>query len=187
MQSLFLKFLGGIKVSEQVISQYVKSSFLKNKFFSFKVNGALKSCDKIKKYLLSKNYLSKRDSKLNLITSDGVSNQVENSYLVYKGYDKDGSIKPIKKYTIINGEIIEHSNVIKCDIIILDLYEKSIYLHSYFKDSNRITGYLIKEEIKSEKDKNLIFSNEKININIKNINKFDAINVIDDFLSNYII
>lgn len=181
------RYLGGIKVSEQVISQYVKSSFLKNQFFSFKVNLALKNCNKIKNYLLSNSHLSKFDTRLNLITSDGFSSQVENSYLLYKGYNKDGSIKPIKKYTIINGEVIEHSNVIKRDIIILDLYEESIYLHSYFKDIDFITGYLIKEEIKSEKDKTLIFSNERIKINIKNINKFDTISVVDDFVSNYII
>jgi hypothetical protein len=174
-------------MSEQVISQYVKSSFLKNQFFSFKVIGALKNCNKIKKYLFSNNHISKLDSRLNLIISDGFSSQVENSYLLYKGYDKDGSIKPIKKYTIIDGEIIEHSNVIKRDIIVLDLYEESIYLHSYSKDNNYITGYLVKEEVKSEKDKNLIFSNERIKINIKNINKFDTISVIDDFVNNYII
>ena len=174
-------------MSEQVISQYVKSSFFKNQFFIFKVNGALNSCSKIKKYLLNQNYLSKSDSKLSLITSDGLSSQIENSYVLYRGYDKDGSIKPIKKYTIVDGEIKEHRKKIKRDIIILDLYEKSIYLHSYFKDSDYITGYLIKEEIKSQKDKTLIFSNEIIKINLKSINKFEAISVIDDFVSNYII
>ena len=174
-------------MSEQVISQYVKSSFLKNQFFIFKINGALINCNKIKKYLLSQNHLSKSDSKLSLITSDGLSNQVDNSYLLFRGYDKDGSIKPIKKYTIIDGEIKEHNKKIKRDIVILDLYEKSIYLHSYFKDSDYITGFFIKEETKSQKDKTLIFSNEIIKINLKNINKFEAISVIDDFVSNYII
>ena len=173
-------------MSEQIIQQYVKSSFFKRQFFSFKVNGAIKNCNKIKEYLLSKDYLSKFDNKLNLITSDGFSNEVENSYLLYKGYNKDGSIKPIKKYTIMNGEIVEYSNVIKRDIIILDLYEKSIYLHNYIRDNNYITGYLLKEEKISEKNKTLIFSNEKVKINIKNINKCDTINVIDDFVNKFI-
>lgn len=173
-------------MSEQIIQQYVKSSFLKNQFFSFKVNGALKNCNKINEYLLNKDYLSKLDSKLNLVTSDGDSNEVENSYLLYKGYNKDGSIKPIRKYTIMNGEIVEYSNVIKGDIIIIDLYEKSIYLHNYFKDSHYITGFLLKEEIKSERNKTLIFSNEKVKINIKNINKYDTTSVVDDFVNNFI-
>jgi hypothetical protein len=174
-------------VSEQVISQYVKSSFLKNQFFSFKVSGALRNCNKIKKYLISNNNLSRRDRKLNLVTADGFSKQVENSYLFYKGYDKDGSIKPMKKYTIIDGEIKEDKKNIECNIIILDLYEKSIYLHSYAKDDKYITGYVIKEENNSEKDKTLIFSNESIKINIKSINKVEVIKDIDDFVNNYIL
>ena len=174
-------------MSEHIVKQYTKSSFLKNKFFSFKVNGALKNCNKIKEYLISKNYLSKYDSRLNLITSNGFSNEVENSYLLYKGYNTDGSIKPIRKYTIMNEEIVENSNAIKRDIIILDLYEKSIYLHSYFKDSDYITGYLLKEEIISERNKTLIFSNEKVKINVKNINKYDIISVVDDFVKKYIL
>ena len=173
-------------MSEQIIGQYMKPSFFKNQFFSFKVSGALKNCNKIQEYLIKKNYLSKYDSKLSLITSDGTSNEVENSYLLYKGYNEDGSLKPIKKYTIENGEIVEHSNAIKRDIIILDLYEKSIYLHSYFKDNNYVTGYLLKEEIKSEKNKTLIFSNEKVKINIKNVNKCDTTSVVDDFVNNFI-
>lgn len=173
-------------MSEQIIQQYVKSSFFKRQFFSFKVNGALKNCKKIKEYLLSKDYLSKFDNKLNLITSEGHNSEVVNSYLVYKGYNKDGSIKPIRKYTITDGEIVEHNNVINCDIIILDLYEKSIYLHNHIRDENYITGYLLKEQKISEKNKTLIFSNEKVKINIKNINKCDYINVIDDFVNKFI-
>ncbi len=173
-------------MSEQIIQQHVKPSFFRNQFFSFKVNGAIKNCNKIREYLLSKEYLSKFDSRLNLVTSDGISNDVEHSYLLYKGYNEDGSLKPIKKYTIMNGEIVECGNEIKHDIIILDLYEKSIYLHNYYRDSKYITGYLLKEEIKSQKDKNLIFSNEKVKVNIKNINKYDTISVVDDFVNNFI-
>jgi hypothetical protein len=173
-------------VSEQVIQQYVKPSFFKKQFFSFKVNGALKDCNKIKEYLLNNDYLSEFDSRLSLITSDGLSNDVENSYLLYKGYNKDGSIKPIKKYTMVNGEIVEYSKVIKREIIIVDLYEESIYLHNYFRDNNYITGYLLKEEIQSERNKTLIFSNEKVKINIKSINKFDTTSIVDDFVNNFI-
>ncbi|MBU3144765.1 hypothetical protein [Clostridium sp. CF012] len=173
-------------MSEQIIQQYIKSSFLKRQFFSLKVIGALKNCKRIKEYLLSKDYLSKFDNNLNLITSDGYSNEVVNSYLLYKGYNKDGSIKPTRKYTIINGEIVEHRDAINCDIIILDLYEKSIYLHNHIRDDNYITGYLVKEEKISEKNKTLIFSNEKVKINIKNINKCETINAIDDFVNKFI-
>jgi len=76
--------------------------------------------------------------------------------------------------------------VINRDIIIIDLYEESIYLHSYSKNSRYITGYLIKEERKSETTKTLIFSNEKVKINIKNMNKFDTISVVDDFIDKFI-
>lgn len=86
----------------------------------------------------------------------------------------------------MNGEIVECGNEIKHEIIIIDLYEKSIYLHNYFRDSQYITGYLLKEEIKSPKNKNLIFSNEKVKVRIKNINKYDTISVVDDFVNNFI-
>jgi hypothetical protein len=173
-------------VSEQSIQQYSKPSFFKKQIFNFKINVGLKNCNKIKEYLISKDYLGKYDSKLNLITSDGFNSEVENSYLLYKGYNKDGSIKPIKKYSIISGEIKECSSVIKGEIIILDLYEKSIYLHSHVRDSQYITGFIIKEKISSERDKTLIFSNEKVKINIKNINKFETNNFVDDFVNKYI-
>lgn len=174
-------------MSEQIVQQDIKSSFLKKCFFSFKVIRALKECNNIEAYLHSKDYLNKFDSKLNLIISDGFSNEIENSYFLYKGYTTNGSITPLKKYTTIDGEIKKCIDVIKSDIIIIDLYEKSIYLHSYSKNSRYISGYLLKEEIKSETNKTLIFSNEKVKINIKNINKFDTINVVDDFINKFII
>lgn len=173
-------------MSEHIIQQCTESSSIKKHFFSFKINSALKCCNKIGSYLLSNDYLTKFDIKLNLVTSDGISNEVENSYLLYKRYNKDGSIDPIKKYTINNGEIVEYKNVIKQDIIILDLYENSIYLHSYSNDSDYIRGYLIKEKTNSKTNKTLIFSNEKVKINIKNINKYDTISVIDDFVNHFI-
>jgi hypothetical protein len=172
-------------LSEQITQQYVKSSFLKKQFFNFRVNEAIRNCNKIREYLLKKNYLSKNDSKLNLIISDGVSSEVDNSYLLYKGYDKDGSLKPIRKFSSVNSEIIEYKNSIMGQIIIIDLYEKSIYLHSYVNDNQFITGYLIKEEIKFS-IKTLIFSNEKVKVNVKNINKFDTISVVGDFINKYI-
>ena len=102
-------------------------------------------------------------------------------------FRSDGSLTPLQKYTIIDGEVKKHIDVINHGIIIIDLYEESIYLHSYFKDSNYITGYLIKEETNSKLNKTLIFSNEKIKINIKNINKSDTILVVDDFINKFII
>lgn len=172
-------------MSEQITQQYVKSSFLKKQFFNFRVNEAMRNCNKISGYLLKNHYLSVNDSKLNLIISDGVSGEVDDSYLLYKGYNKDGSLKPIRKFSSVNTEILEYKNAIMGDIIIIDLYEKSIYLHSYVKGNEFITGYLIKEQIKSP-NKTLIFSNEKFKVNVKNINKFDTISVVDDFVNKYI-
>lgn len=167
------------------MQQYTKSSFLKKQFFNFRVNEALRTCNKISEHLLKRDFLSVHDSKLNLIISDGVSNEVENSYLLYKGYDKDGSLKPIRKFSSVNSEILEYKSAIMCQIIIIDLYEKSIYLHSYVNNNQFITGYLIKEEIKFS-DKTLIFTNEKVKVNVKNINKFDTISIVDDFVNKYI-
>jgi len=180
------KYWGRINVSERVIQQYEKSSFTKKLFFNWKVTNALKDCNNIESYLLTNKYLSKSDHKLNLIISDGSSNEVENSYFLTKGYTADGGISPIRKYTIINGKTTKCIDVIRHDIIIIDLYEESIYLHSYSKGSNYITGYLVEEDAQSKKTKSLIFSNKKIKINIKNINKFDTINEVDDFVNKFI-
>jgi len=176
----------GTKVNEQVNKKDGRASFLKEKFFGLKVNRAIKECNKIKKYLLSKDYLSKYDRSLNLIISDGFSNEVENSYLLYKVHNSDEVVNPIKKYTIANGEIVEKKDEIKHDIIIVDLYEKSIYLHSYLKDIKHITGYLLKEEVYSGRNRTLVFTNEKVKIDLKNVNNFDTSDVIDNFVSKYI-
>lgn len=174
-------------MSEQIVHQYEKFDFFKKFLFSLKVNKQLKNCNNIEAYLLSNDRLKKFDSKLNLIISDGFTNEVENSYFVYKVYNVNGSLTPLRKYTIIDGKIEKHIDVINRGIIIIDLYEKTIYLHSYFKNVNYITGYLIKEETTSEINKTLIFSNEKVKINIKNINKFDTIRVVDDFINKFIV
>lgn len=174
-------------MSEQRLQQYIKSSSLKKVLFNIKVIRSLKDCNKIEAYLLKNKSLSKTDSRLNLITSNGLSNEIKNSYFLYRGHKTDGSINPIRKYTIMNREVVEYTNVIKQDITIVDLYEESIYLHSCSNNDKYITGYLLKEEMKSKNNKTLIFSNEKIEINIKNINKFDTINLVDDFINSYII
>ena len=119
-------------MSEQIVQREMKSSFLSKQFFSFKVIKALKNCNKIEAYLYDKDYLTKSNSSLNLIISDGLSSEVQSSYFLYKGYTDNGSLSPLKKYNIINGKIEKCIDVIESDIIIIDLYEKSIYLHNYF-------------------------------------------------------
>ena len=64
--------------------------------------------------------------------------------------------------------------------------KKASYLHSYSNDNRYITGYLVKEKANSKRNKTLIFSNEKVKINIKNINKYETINVVDDFVNRFI-
>lgn len=173
-------------MSEQVIQQDMKFSSFKKFFFYFKVNRALIDCKNIENYLLDNDYLSKLDSKLNLIISDGFSNEVKISYFLVKALNTDVSIPPIRKYTLIDGEISKCINVIKRDIIVIDLFDESIYLHSYSKNNRYIIGYLIKEEVPSEINKTLIFSNEKVKIAVKYIYKSDTINVVDDFVNAFI-
>ncbi|MBU3181008.1 hypothetical protein [Clostridium psychrophilum] len=174
-------------MSEQAIQQYGKSSFSTKLFFNHKVNKAIKDCNTIETYLFKNNHLNKHDDKLNLIISDGCSNEVDSSYFLCKGYTENGSITPIRKYTAINGEVTKHIDAINRDIIIVHLYEKSVYLHNYTKSNKYISGYLIDEESKSSKNKSLIFTNKKIKINTKNINKFDTISVVDDFVDKFIL
>ena len=173
-------------MGEQIVQQHMKFSFLKKHLFSFQINRALKDCKKIEKYLLSKNYLSKFDSSLNLLISNGYSHEIENSYFLYKAYSRDGSKTPIKKYNILGGEIVEYINAINHNIIVLDLYEESIYLHSYLKNSHYITGYLIKEHTLTKVSKTLIFTNEEVKISIRSINKSNIINTVDAFVNSFI-
>jgi|GEM_PF-1703673 len=173
-------------VGEQVIQPYIKFSFLKKTSFYFKVNKALKDCKEIESYLIKNDSLKKIDSKLNLIISDGFSNEINSSYFLVKLYNKQGSISPINKYSFIDGEIEKYFDKINLDILIVDLYDNSIYLHNFSKTSLYITGYLIKQEIQSETNKTLIFSNEKVKIEIKKTNDSQTINVVDDFINKYI-
>ena len=176
-------------MSEQVVPTYknVKSSFFKKTLFYFKVNKALKDCKDIESLLIKNKELKKSDSRLNLIMSNGSTNEVDDSYLVIKPYNESGGISPLIKYTFIDGEIEKYFDEIKRDIIIVDLYEDSIYLHSFTKTSMSITGYLIKTEVQSEINKTLIFTNEKVKIDVRNTNKFETINVFDDFINSYVI
>ena len=174
-------------MSKQLIQHYMDFSFFKNFFFSIRVNRALKACNKIEAYLLSKNYLSKLDIKLKLVISDEINNDIVNSYFLYKGYNIDGSIKDMKKFTIVKEEIMEYVNVLSRDIIILDLGDKSIYLHNYSKNSRSINGYLVKEEIKSHRSKTIIFSKEKVRIKVKHIYKIIIVTNVDDFVNKYIL
>lgn len=174
-------------MSKQIIEHYIDFSFLKNFFFHIRVNRALIACNKIESYLLSNKYLTNLDSKLKLVISDEINNKIENSYFLYKGYNIDGSIKVMKKYTIIKEKIIEYANVLNRDIIILDLGNKSIYLHNYSKTSRSINGYLVKEEIKSHRSKTIIFSKEKVRIKVKRIYNYIIVTEVDDFVNKYII
>ena len=174
-------------MSKQVIQHYMDFSFLKNFFLSIRVNKALKGCNKIEAYLLRMKYLSNLDSSVKLVISDGINNDIAYSYFLYKGYNIDGSIKVMKKYTIIKEEIMEYANALSRDIIILDLGDKSIYLHNYSKNSRSINGYLIKEEIKSRRSKTIIFSKEKVRLKVKHFYKFIIVNEVDDFVNKYIV
>ena len=172
-------------MSERIIYQYGKFDFFKRLIFTLKVNVRLKDCNNIETYLLSNNYLKTLDNKLNLIISDEFSNKIGNSYFLYKGYTPDGSLTYLEKYTIIEGKIEKHIDVLNLDIIVIDIYEKNVCLHSYSKDDHYITGYLIKEETNSRKNKTLIFSNQRIKLNIKNIYKFDVFHDVDDFINKF--
>lgn len=174
-------------MSERVIQLYEKSSFATKLFFNLNVKKALKQCYNIEEYLLNNNHLHKHDETLNLIISDESSNEVANNYFLCKRYMTNGDICPMKKYTFINGKIRNYNTIIKCNIIIIDLYEKNLYLHNYSRSNDYITGYLIDEETKSRKCNSLIFSNKKIKINIKNINRYDTINEVDSFVNKFII
>ena len=161
-------------------------SFLSKQVFMIKVNGAIKECESIREYLKKNGKLEREDEKLNLIIPSHSGVDIEMKYFLFKGYNDDGSIKPLQKYKLVDGETIVDINKIMMEISVVDIYEKSVYLYNVNKDNKFIEGYIIKDE-KKNKTRTLLFSKEKVKVLLKNINNLYSYCEVETFIDKIIL
>jgi hypothetical protein len=170
---------------KDTISYCGGNSFLQRQIHKLKVNGLMKKCEDLKEHIKKIGELGKDDRKVNIIIPDESVIKGKSIYIMIKGYNKDGSFKPLKKYTLVNNVPVEESKDIRSEVIVLDLYEKSIYLYNPLKDDRYITGYILKEENVSSSTLNLVFTKEKVRVLLKNTNAIYEYSSVDTFVEKY--
>jgi len=162
-------------------------SFLTKQIFSFKVKGAIKECEIIKESLRKNGILKRDDEKANLIITSKKGYEIDRKYVFFKGYNSDGSIKPLRKFKVVRGESVEDKDLMQINIMIVDLYEKSIYLY----EADIVDGYIVGNLIKEEKDrkigKTVVFTKERIKVLAKNVNGYITYDYVDEFIDKIIL
>jgi hypothetical protein len=161
-------------------------TFLSRQLFKLKVNAALKECWKIRENVKSLSKLGGEDFNVNILISDVESNNIEEKYFAFKGYNSDGSIKPLKLFTFKNGDVLDVDTVQDKEILVVDLYESSIYLHNFKVEGHYAEGFLVKNE-KTKEGYNIILSTEKVKVFMKNANTHHSYKNVIEFLNGYIL
>ena len=161
------------------------NSFIERQLFKFRLGSMIKKCEYLKKSIYSTGELKMQDKKINIIIPDNHVTKTDNVYLMVKGYNKDGSLKPLYRYMLIDNKKVKKISGIENKITVLDLYESCIYLYSYDKDEKYITGFIIKETVSKGRNLNLIFTKEKVKISRQNINDIHEFESVDTFIDKY--
>lgn len=180
-KTAFMRYM----MENNVLIKSESTPFLYRQIFLFKVNKAIKDCNSMHEKLKTMGLLEKGDEKLNLLIPVFSSFEIDKKYFLFKGYNSDGSLKPMKKYCSNNETLEEDNSVINIDISVVDIYEKNIYLYNYQMDDRFIEGYLIKEENKN-KCRSMIFTKEKVKVLIKNTNSIQTLNDVEEFINKFI-
>lgn len=157
-------------------------SFISKQMFKLKVNAALKECWKIRESVKAFSKIGRDDFNINILISDIESNRIDEKYFALKGYNSDGSIRPWILYTLKDGNLLEVEAVESRKLLVVDLYESSIYVHNYTVEGNYVEGFLVKSE-KTKEGYNVIFSTEKVKIFMKNANTYHEFNDVVEFLN----
>jgi len=170
-----------------MLIQTESMSFLSKQFFNIKVKSAVKECEAIKEALRKKGILKREDERANLIIPSKHGFEIESKYFLFKGYNNDGSIKPLSKYKLRGSEALEDKALLEINILVVDLYEKSIYLYEANIGQEFIEGYLIKEEKDGTGLKTVLFTKEKFKILIKNTNNYITYHSVESFIDKIIL
>lgn len=161
-------------------------TFLSRQMFKLKVNSALKECWKIRESVKTLSKLGREDFNVNILVTDVETNNIEEKYFAFKGYNSDGSIKPLKLFTFKDGEVHDVEVVQDKEICVIDLYESSIYLHSFTVEGHYAEGFLVKNE-KTKDGYNIILSTEKVKVFMKNANTHHSYPNVIEFLNGYML
>lgn len=161
------------------------NSFIDKQLQKLKVNALMKRCESLKDHIKKIGRLSKEDRKINILIPNENVTEGKSVYIMVKGHNKDGSIKPMKKYTYADNAPIEDDKHISSEVAVLDLYEKSLYLYNSSKDDKYVEGYVIKEEGINGYSFNLVFTKEKVKVLLKNTNAVYEYSSVDNFIEQY--
>ncbi|SCN21643.1 hypothetical protein N3C_0342 [Clostridium sp. N3C] len=159
-----------------------EQSLIGKGLYKLKVNVALKECYKIKDTLKKKSLIDKDDLSINIVVSDTESNEIKGKYVAYKGYNKDGSKKPLTIHTIENGQLMKVNDIESRGLMNIDLYEESICIYNYSILGNYAEGYLVCNE-RSKDGYIMNFSNKKVKVFLKNANTHKAYNSVTEYLN----
>jgi len=162
-------------------------SFLSKQIFNFKVKSAVKECEIIKNSLRKDGILKRDDERANIIIAGKHGYEIDRKYIFFKGYNSDGSIKPLRKFRVVSGESVEDKDLIQIKVKVVDLYEKSIYIYQPEIVEGYIVGNLIKEEKDSMLSKTVVFSKEKVKVLAKNVNNYITYDYVDEFIDKVIL
>lgn len=172
-------------MASTMIKVYDKPSFLRKQIYKLSVNNALRQCESMKENLRKRKKLSREDSFVYVAFLD-VSNSKFNGLLFTKGYHRDGSLKPVEIFDVEKGKIITVNEEQRVSIAALDMYENTIFLHNYSADEEYIEGYLINES-KYDNVPQVIFTEERVKIYKKNVNNYEEVNTVKEYLSRYVL
>jgi hypothetical protein len=176
----------GAIMNKNTVIQCSGHSFFQRQLFKLKINQGIKECSTIIESLKRHGKLGREDIKINILIPCIDNNDIHEKYLVHKGYNSDGSMKPMIKYRIYNGRVTEETVSISKNVVILDLYERSIYLYEYKVDEQYATGYVLRDEKGHKGATNLIFTRERVKVLLKNVNTYKEYESVDSFICEFL-
>jgi hypothetical protein len=174
-------------MSEDIVIKENGVSFLTRYLFNRKINDYIKKCKVIKESLKKKGIVKKEDQKIYLLISGtDDTDSVKNSF-IFKGYNSDGSIKPLRRFDIENGEVKEAKGTLKQEISVVDIYEKSVYLYKSVYGEKYVCGYIIKEKMGMNQEKTLVFTKDRVKVLRKNINALLKFSEVENFIDRVVL
>lgn len=162
------------------------SSFLKRQLYKLKVSSALKFCQEIKEKVKAHHGIGRDDINVNIVAVNPENNEIEESYYATKGYNKDGSLRPLQIYAIRNSKLVQADIFDSSSIIVVDLFECSIFLHNYSIKGDYVEGFVVNLDALKQ-GYNLILSADKVSVFMKNANSYEEYKSTYEFVNKYLL
>lgn len=174
------------KVADNTIKVMSNNSFLRRQLYKLKISSALKFCDEIKEKVNAHHKIGRDDFYVNIVVANPENDEIEENYYAVKGYNKDGSLRPLQMYTIKNEKLIQADIVSSNGIIVVDLFERSIFLHNYSMNGDYAEGFIVNQDALKQ-GYNLILSAEKVSVFMKNANSYEEYKSAYEFVDKYLL